>query len=96
MPSDKEQLTGVFVPQAVFASNGQTVLMGSLNNGELTLKMETPFAGKTYKLVDIQVFTKHVTSIKKEDSGAQGIGISLSNLSTEEAQKMTNQELLFK
>ena len=96
MPSDKEQLTGLFVTQAVFASNGQTILMGALNKGELALKMETSFAGKTYMLVDIQVYTKHVTSIKEADSGAQGIGIALSNLSTEEAQKMTNKELLFK
>ena len=96
MPSDKEQLTGSFIPQSVFAVNGLVILMGLLKNGELALDTETLFNDKVYKLIDIQVFNKHVKSIKATDGGAQGIGIVLTNNSIDEAQEMTNKELLFK
>jgi len=96
MPSDKKEITGLFIPQTVFATGGQAVLMGLLKSGELVLNMETAFRGQAHKLVDLQVFTKHVKSIKAEDKGATGIGLILSNISIEKANEMTGQELLFK
>lgn len=95
MPSEKEIEPGVFIPQSIFASNGQAILMGVLKKGELRLNTATSFKGKTYKLVDIQALNQHVKTITSEDN-RKGVGIVLANNSIEEAQVMTNKELLFR
>lgn len=95
MPSEIEFEPGLFVSQSIFASNGQAILMGVLQKGELNVDTTTSFNGKVYRLIDIQVFTKHTKSIKATDKGAKGLGIVLANSSLEEAQGMINKELLF-
>jgi len=96
MPSENEVEPGLFVPQTIFAAGGDTVLMGVLKKGELRINSHTSFKDKDYTLTGIQVFNSHVKSIKAEDKGAQGIGITLSNNSVTKSQEMTNKELLFK
>ena len=85
-----------FIPQTIFAINNQAILMGVLQKGELILSATTSINGKTYKLIDIQLLNKHVKSVKLENEKTQTIGIILSNMSIEDAQKTINQELIFK
>ena len=94
MASETSIIPGVFVPQTVFAVDNKPMIMGVLKRGDLILSMTTTIDGVTYKLTDIQVLNQHLKSVKYEGKEI-AVGISLSNLSIERAQKMVNQELLF-
>lgn len=96
MNSKLPSTPALFVPQTIFASNNQAILMGVLNKGDLTLAMTTSVGGKFYKLTDIQLSNQHPKSVKLENGETKIIGIILANLTTEEAQKIVNQELIFK
>lgn len=95
MASEPPVVPGLFIPQTVFAVNNLPVLMGILKKGDLVLSMTTFIKGNSHKLIDIQVLNQHQKSVK---SGGKEIvvGITLSNISIESAQKIVNQELLFK
>jgi hypothetical protein len=98
MPSESNTPVepATFVTQDVFAINSQAILMGILKKGTLELETKTIINGKSYKLVDIQAFNKHVKSVKSEDKEASGLGILLANLTIQEAQMVSGQELLFR
>lgn len=85
---------GLFITQTVFAINNQPILMGVLKKGDLTIAMNTTIKGKTYELIDIQILKQHQKSVKSEGKEII-IGISLKDISIEDAQKIINQELIF-
>lgn len=96
MPSDTPVLPALFIPQTVFASNNQAVLMGVLKKGDLLLNSTTSVSGKTYSLVDIQLLNAHPKLVKAGDKENKVLGIVLANMSPDDAQKIVNQELIFK
>ena len=95
MASEIPIIPGHFTPQTVFAVNNQPMIMGMLKKGDLVLTMSTTIDGVSYKLTDIQVLNQHPKSIKSEGKEIV-VGITLSNMSIENAQKTVNQELLLK
>ncbi|NMB70125.1 hypothetical protein GYA27_02900 [candidate division WWE3 bacterium] len=97
MPSEKNNPVepAIFVAQDVFASNNQAIIMGILKKGTLEPETKTIINGKSYTLVDIQAFNRHLKSVKSEDKEASGLGIVLASLSTQEAQMVLGQELRF-
>ena len=95
MASEIPVTPGLFTPQTVFAVNNLPVLMGILKKGDLVLSMTTSIGGNLYKLTDIQLLNQHPKSVKSEGKEIT-VGIILSNISIENAQKIVNQELLFK
>jgi len=94
MDSKLPPVPALFVAQTIFASNNQAILMGVLKKGDLILAMTTSIDGKSYKLTDIQVLNQHPKSVKSEGKEIV-IGITLSNMLIENAQKIVNQELIF-
>lgn len=84
-----------FLLQSVFALGGKTVLMGELKTGELKTQMTTMIGDKKCQILDIDAFGKHPSSVKLEDEKPVVIGLNVSNLSSQEAQKYLSSIIKF-
>jgi hypothetical protein len=95
MASKIPVIPGLFIPQTIFVVNNQPIIMGVLKKGDMALTMTTSIDAKSYKLTDIQVLNQHLKLVKSEDKEIM-VGIILSNMTVENAQKTVNRELIFK
>jgi len=84
-----------FILQSVFTVGGKVVLMGRVTKGEIKTGMKATIGKDNGQILDIESFGKHPTSIKFGDKEAAAVGISISNVSTKEAQSHLNSKIEF-
>jgi hypothetical protein len=84
-----------FLLQSVFAIGGKTVLMGELKTGELKTQMTTIIGDKKCQILDIDAFGKHSSSFKLEDNKSAVVGLTISNIPSEEVTKYLNSIIKF-